>query len=302
MSESQIRYTRLAYVCLNVADIQASTQFYEKIVGLELVDADAERAYLRCSDRYFDIMLVASPNPGLKRIGWQMESPAARTALREKLAATGHHITELSPAESKALHVDGGFSTWEPTTGARLDFFCEIASAGKPFTPTHTKIARLGHLVIATTDLKACDAFFEDILNFKASDRIGEVVVHLRCFPNPLHHSFGIGAAPEARLHHLNFMVTEYDDIGKANVRMQANDVPIVFGPGRHPQSNSYFFYFLDPDGMTLEYSFGMEEFPEVDPRGARDFPLTVESGDYWGGTPKPGFAAKGRIECADAI
>ncbi len=36
-----------------------------------------------------------------------------------------------------------------------------------------------------------------------------------------------------------------------------------MFGPGRHPPSESVFLYFLDPDGLTLEYSFGMEEFPE---------------------------------------
>ena len=54
-------------------------------------------------------------------------------------------------------------------------------------------------------------------------------------------------------------MVTDIDDIGKAVYRARKLDAPIVFGPGRHPPSESSFFYFLDPDGMTLEYSFGME-------------------------------------------
>jgi len=302
MSDRQIRYRRLAYICLNVTDLAASARFYENVVGLALAEIDEHRAYLRCSDKYFDIMLVAAVEPGLKRIGWQMESPAALHALHAKLQNAGHRLAEITATDCKILRIAGGFSVSEPTTGTRLDFFCEIAAAEKPFTPSHTKIVRLGHVVIATTDLTSCDKFFEDLLNFKASDRIGEAVVHLRCFPNPLHHSFGIGAAPEPRLHHVNFMVTEYDDIGKANVRMQKHDVPIVFGPGRHPQSDSFFFYFLDPDGMTLEYSFGMEEFPEEHPREARDFPLTVESGDYWGGTPKPGFAARGSIETAEAM
>jgi 2,3-dihydroxy-p-cumate/2,3-dihydroxybenzoate 3,4-dioxygenase len=48
--------------------------------------------------------------------------------------------------------------------------------------------------------------------------------------------------------------------------RMKKKQVPIVFGPGRHPPSGSVFLYFLEPDGMTLEYSFGMEEFPEREP------------------------------------
>jgi 2,3-dihydroxy-p-cumate/2,3-dihydroxybenzoate 3,4-dioxygenase len=35
---------------------------------------------------------------------------------------------------------------------------------------------------------------------------------------------------------------------------------------------------------MTLEYSFGMEEFPELDPRQPRILPPRPESIDSWGG------------------
>ena len=62
-------------------------------------------------------------------------------------------------------------------------------------------------------------------------------------------------------------MVTEIDDVGRGLARFKAKEVPVVYGPGRHPASTSVFLYFLDPDGMTLEYSFGMEQFPELEPR-----------------------------------
>ena len=58
-------------------------------------------------------------------------------------------------------------------------------------------------------------------------------------------------------------MVTDIDDVGGAMNRMKAANVPIVFGPGRHLPSTSIFLYFLDPDGNTTEYSFGMELFEE---------------------------------------
>jgi 2,3-dihydroxy-p-cumate/2,3-dihydroxybenzoate 3,4-dioxygenase len=73
--------------------------------------------------------------------------------------------------------------------------------------------------------------------------------------------------------------------------------VPIVFGPGRHPASTSVFFYFLEPDGMTLEYSFGMEEFTEVDPRKARTLPMAAESIDEWGSVRDPRMGQLGDIE-----
>ena len=302
MTDNRIRFKQLAYVCLDVADLAASARFYEDIAGLQLVEVTADRAYLRCSDRYFDVMLCQADQAGLRRIGFLMESPAALEVLQESLLRNGREFADMVPAEAKILHVSPGFSTWEPTTGVRLDFVSAMEAASDGFTRSHTKIVRMGHVVIGSPDLPACSRYFEEELNFRVSDRIGDFVVHMRCFPNPLHHSFGIGAATKPVLHHLNFMVTEIDDIGRANVRMQDHQVPIVFGPGRHPQSNSFFFYFLDPDGLTLEYSFGVEEFPERDPRPPRDFPMTVESGDYWGGRPRPGFAANGEINHTGAL
>src|SRR5260221_703694 len=55
--------------------------------------------------------------------------------------------------------------------------------------------------------------------------------------------------------------------------------------------------YFLDPDGLTLEYSFGMEEFPETEPRAPRTLPPRPESIDSWGGRPDPKLAAVGGVQ-----
>ena len=42
------------------------------------------------------------------------------------------------------------------------------------------------------------------------------------------------------------------DDIGKALYRIKQHDIKVVFGPGRHPPSDSVFFYFLDPDSNAV--------------------------------------------------
>jgi 2,3-dihydroxy-p-cumate/2,3-dihydroxybenzoate 3,4-dioxygenase len=73
-----------------------------------------------------------------------------------------------------------------------------------------------------------------------------------------------------------------------------------VYGPGRHPPSGSVFLYFTDPDGFTFEFSSGMEEFPEVDPRAARHLPFVPESFDYWGSEPAAAFGAVGKFAALD--
>jgi 2,3-dihydroxy-p-cumate/2,3-dihydroxybenzoate 3,4-dioxygenase len=113
-----------------------------------------------------------------------------------------------------------------------------------------------------------------------------------------LHHSFAIGrSAAGNHLNHVNFMVSDMDDIGIAMNRLQKHEVPIVFGPGRHQPSGSIFLYFLDPDGMSLEYSFGMEEFPEKGAREARMLEAHPLALDTWGSVPQPAFGKVGAIE-----
>lgn len=294
-----IRYRRLGYVALTVTDLAASQRFYESLVGLK-IDAPAQDGvlFLRCSDRHHDIALYEGATPGVKRIAWQMESAAALAAVREHMMSLGIACVDVAEPEKETLGIVGeAFRLTEPTTGATFEFYATMTEAPSLFFGTHTKIARLGHVVISSADQPASEAFMLHNMNFRASDRIGTMVTFMRCFPNPYHHSFGVGAAPKPGLNHLNFMVTELADIGKASNRMKQNNVPIVYGIGKHPPSESYFLYFLDPDGMTVEYSFGMEEFPEVDPRAARDMPVSMESVDYWGGVPDPRSGKTGILE-----
>jgi len=291
------RYRRLGYVALNVSDLDRSLAFYRDFVGLTPAGEglDGERL-LRCSERHHDVVLRKG-DVGLRRVGWEMESTQDLERVRAHLRSIGVASRSVSSAECAALGVHDAFRITEPTTGATFEYFHSFAKAAEPFVPSVAKIARLGHVVLFAADKAASERFFLEQLNFRASDRIEGGVTFMRCFPNPLHHSFALGAATENRLNHVNFMVTDMDDIGQALWRMKKQRVPIVFGPGRHPPSGSVFLYFLEPDGMTLEYSFGMEEFPEHDPRPPRSLPPGLKSIDFWGAVPEPGFAAKGAIE-----
>lgn len=303
MAVSDIRFRRLGYVALNVTDLDRSRAFYRDMVGLAVEgEDDGEHVFLRCSDRHHNIVLVRGKTPGLKRVGWQMESPAALDAARRHFEEIGLSPVPVSNREAETLAISEAFRISEPTTGTTFEFYVDMDTAPTPYAPTHTKIARLGHVVINSPDRAATEAFMREHMNFRVSDRIDGVVSFMRCFPNPFHHSFGVGVS-EARagLNHVNFMVTDLDDVGRAHNRVKQNAIPIVYGPGKHPPSESVFLYFLDPDGLTLEYSYGMEEFPEVAAREPRLMPAGLDSFDYWGGLPEPTFAKVGEIERVDA-
>ena len=47
---------------------------------------------------------------------------------------------------------------------------------------------------------------------------------------------------------------------------------------------------------MAIEYSQGMEEFPEEGAREPRRLEPSKETIDEWGGTPQPGFGQVGKL------
>ncbi len=295
---SDLRYKRLAYVALRVSDLRRSMSFLKDTVGLdEGVPASDGLHFFRCSQDHHNVIVRQGDGPELERVAFEMESAGELDKAADYLRSIGVEVTEVDALERAVLHQGRSIRFIEPNTELTIELIESMEQLPQPFVPTVSKIVRLGHIVVGASDHGETIKFFTEHMNFKISDAVGEWVTFMRCFPNPLHHSFAIGAAPENRLHHVNFMVTDLDDIGSAANRLKRSNVPIVFGPGRHPPSGSVFLYFLDPDGMTFEYSYGMEEFPEVGARGGRVLPPKFESFDYWNGEPPdPRFAKVGRI------
>jgi 2,3-dihydroxy-p-cumate/2,3-dihydroxybenzoate 3,4-dioxygenase len=293
-----IRYKKLGYVELTVTDLDRAVAFYRDVVGLEPVGRGPEGEYrFRCSEDPYGVALHRADQAGFKRGGWMLEDESQFAVLHQRLRHSGVPYEEFAVTECQARGIARGTRIVEPNTGATLEFYRLPATVKpEPFVPTLAKIQRLGHVVWTTPRYKEALVFFRDVLNFAESDSIGEGVTFFRAFPNPYHHGIGIARGERNKLHHLNFMVTEIDDIGRGLARFKAKDVPIVFGPGRHPASTSVFLYFLDPEGLTLEYSFGMEEFPEGDARAPRrldPLPLNIDS---WGSVRDPRMNAVGEI------
>jgi 2,3-dihydroxy-p-cumate/2,3-dihydroxybenzoate 3,4-dioxygenase len=295
------RYKRLAYVALNVTDLVRSTAFYRDLVGLTLTENTAAFSALRCSQDHHNVLLYPADRPGLKRVGLELESRNDLAAAREYVAGLGLPIEEIAADELKALRTVAGFRFRLPGSALCLEYFVQMMHLAQGFTPTVAKIERLGHVVINVADFDQALHWLTEKLGFRVSDFVPGFAAFLRCFPNPLHHSFAILTGADDHLNHVNFMVKDIDDVGQAMNRMKKSEVEIVFGPGRHQPSESIFLYFLDPDRMTVEYSFGMETFPEQGAREARLLEPVPGTLDSWGSVPTPAFGKVGAIEGAGA-
>jgi 2,3-dihydroxy-p-cumate/2,3-dihydroxybenzoate 3,4-dioxygenase len=293
-----IRYKKLGYVVLNVTDLKKSVEFYENIAGMNLVEQVNEIAYLRCSRDHHNLILEQSYEAGLKRVAFELESAKQFDIAFKHLSDKGLNPVELSAKETQSLAQGRTLRFKDPVLGVTYEMYIEMMQLGTPYTPKDTQIERLGHVVFETNKFDELFDFFVNTLNFAVSDFSGREVgwAWLRAFPNPLHHSIGITKGEENKMNHLAYNVVEVDDIGKQLVKLKNHHVPILFGPGRHHPSGSIFLYFADPDGLSIEYSHGMEQFPEEGPREPRRLEPSKETLDEWGGSPEPNFGKYGKL------
>ncbi len=288
-----IKFRKLGYVALNVTDIERALGFYTGIVDLNLTDtAKSGPVFLRCSRDHHNIVLAKAEKPGLHRVAFEVVDSDELDRAYNVLTGKGIRVTDVPPDELSRLNISRAFRIQDPN-GFTLEFYSDIVEVPQGYAPKEIKIARLGHCVVYTNRFEESLKFYTETLGFKISDFIGQVVAFMRCHPNPYHHSFALVRSMEGKLNHVNFMVTDIDDIGRGRVRLIDHDVPIVFGPGRHLPSDSIFLYYLDPDGLTLEYSFGMEEFPETGARKPRRLAPSPRTLDMWGGKPTEAFMSK---------
>lgn len=290
------RYEKLGYAALNVTDLERSVRFYQKLVGLDLVVRDERSAYLRCGADHHNLILHAAPVAGIRSVGFKL---ASSEDLRAAFAF--QREAGLRPQWLEAAELYGGsqgrtYRVREPKSGLAFEMFARMQHQAEPYRQNVTKIARIGHVVVATPQYEQSLINLRALFNFAVSDFVDGKFSWLRCFPNPLHHSFAIGKGQTDHLHHVNFMVTDIDDIGRAANRMKEAGVPIVFGPGRHLPSTSIFLYFLDPDGLTIEFSFGMEEIHESAARQPRMLEMSPRTMDLWGSAPDERFGSTGQI------
>lgn len=294
-------YRQLSYVALNVSDLSASRAFYSDLLGLEVSGEQSECVALRCDDHAASLILYQASEPGLRRVGFQLAAKAELNKARQHFEGLNYQVRDIPAEELGFLRVAEGFRVYEPTTGVVFEYFASVMELGRPYQPGLANIQRLGHVVLRVADIDACWAVLERDFGLLSSDFVEDKAVWARCYPNPLHHSLALVKSAENGLHHVNFMVSEIDDIGRTRNRLLDEGVEIVFGPGRHKPSGSVFLYFLDPDGMTAEFSFGMEEFPVEGAREPRMLENSASTMDLWGGRPKPEFSSAGKIIGEDA-
>ncbi|EJN10222.1 VOC family protein [Herbaspirillum sp. YR522] len=125
-------------------------------------------------------------------------------------------------------------------------------------SPVYERAApiEVGHVVFFVKDVKACEQFYCEHFGFVPSDRYPERGAFLRCAADGGHHDIFLLQPPEARagLNHVAFTVRDIHEVFGGGMHMSRSGWDTQLGPGRHPISSAYFWYFKNPAGGLIEY------------------------------------------------
>ena len=144
----------------------------------------------------------------------------------------------------------GGGTAWNgPGNRARVDQVSPRYDAAQPY--------KMGHIVFAVPDTRKAENFYRKRLGFHLSDRyVGGAGVFLRWAKRSEHHNifFLKSRTGATELHHIAFEVRDVHEVFGGGMAFAARGWKTEVGPGRHPISSAYFWYFKNPLGGAIEY------------------------------------------------
>jgi catechol 2,3-dioxygenase-like lactoylglutathione lyase family enzyme len=114
---------------------------------------------------------------------------------------------------------------------------------------------RMSHVVLLAPDLDRQVHFYTERLGFKVTDLYPGRGYFLRCAGSHEHHNlFLLHAGDNIGFHHLAFELRDIHEVFGGGLHMSDKGWKTHLGPGRHPLSSCYFWYFKNPCGGAAEY------------------------------------------------
>jgi catechol 2,3-dioxygenase len=239
---------RMAHVALRVPDLEASVGWATTVMGMREVERDDGVSYLTHGDCHHSLQLIAAERSALDHIAMEAHDDAALEALTARLRERDVTIVSEKPEE---LGIDRAVRFLGPD-GHLIEVFTGMSVAGPIHTGRGVQPRKFGHPTLTCPDIGPTRSFFEEVLEFRLSDEIGDgVLAFLRC--NVEHHGIGLQKG-EPGLNHYAWEVESLAILGQLGETLARNDGRFIWGPGRHGAGQNLFTYHFDPAGCVVEY------------------------------------------------
>ena len=281
-------------------DVARVADYYEQIVGLEIVERSSRRAVLATDMGEEALVFEAGDSTHCPRLALGIDphfdlADAAR--ILATLGITSEMRTAITPGVGKAL-------TFTDPKGTIIELFADYRPVSGKRAGHGIAPVKFGHIAFNAETAGAITDFYCQTLGFRVSDWIDDVFAFLRCGPD--HHTCNFISGPAGVMHHMAFELKDWPHVLVACDTLGRNGRKLIWGPGRHRVGHNIFVYTRDPDDHIVEFfcdidlmkdeSLGyFEPRPWHEDRPQRPKRWTFESGaPLWGLAPSDDFRRSG--------
>lgn len=204
--------------------------------------------------------------PTLREVVWAVESEADLDRYAAAIANDPGFMDELVDGARRIGCTDpNGMAVRLQVTRKRpIEVECAVMNtwneqprmnAPSPVYERATPI-EVGHVVFFVADVNACEAFYKDRFGFVCSDRYPDRGAFMRCADDGGHHDMFLLQLPTGKrgINHVAFTVRDIHEVFGGGLHFSRCGWQTQLGPGRHPVSSAYFWYFQNPAGGLVEY------------------------------------------------
>ncbi|GAB2487633.1 VOC family protein [Comamonas humi] len=238
---------------LSLANEQADRLVFETLNGCRVIVA---------ASNHPGLPPAIEPGPTLREVVWGVESEADLALYEGRIAQLPGFVKQggrigctdpnglavrLQVTQKRDVEVQSAeYNTWNRKN--RIDQASPAYERAQPI--------EVGHVVFFVKDVQACERFYVDNFGFAASDRYPERGAFLRTAPDGGHHDIFLLQRPDkhAGLNHVAFTVRDIHEVFGGGMHISRCGWDTQLGPGRHPVSSAYFWYFKNPAGALVEY------------------------------------------------
>jgi 2,3-dihydroxy-p-cumate/2,3-dihydroxybenzoate 3,4-dioxygenase len=273
----------MEYARIEVPDLQATVDFLQYHVGLQLEAHTDEYAYLRADIEHHSIELISAPERSdgwTTAIGFSVENENVLEQLQKSVAEAGHEVLDLQ--ERQRGFCENGFAVRDPN-GLIVELFTEFQEYAEP-PQIELRPVDLVHPFLATAKYRESLDFYTNVLNFVPSDHIVGSTTFLRG-EDRYHHSLALQNNKEHYVAHLCFAMKSLDHVMRMRARALYKGAPIASDIVNHSASTSIAFYLHDTKfGPRFELCDRHRVFTpeEHETHRARRMPADPRNIDVW--------------------
>lgn len=269
----------ISYVRLGAADVGMAEDFATRVLGLQVGDRARKSVYLRSDERAHTLCYFEG-DPREQIVAFEVKDTAELDAAAASLESIGHPVQMGTAGECAARKVRG-FIGFKDPTGNSIELVVGPERSGKRYYGIRDAgITGFSHIGLNSTDPLRDEKFWTTVCNARVSDRIGDIPL-IRV--SAIHHALALAPARGPGIQHVNHQVESNDDVMRSYYHLVDHQVPIAFGPGRHPTSGARFVYFQGPYNMVFEYSVGVNAIEDEKSHRPRQFGFEPMSLCMWG-------------------